>query len=383
MSGSRFWLLLCTFFLVGVLLALALKGGTDVSFVKFWEALVEQLASVNGLDQKPGEHKVLSSEAGGALRAVQSQLQRSRFDHTVNDRQVCARPSTRRREDTDPNLVYRWKDANGLTHMSDERPEGVIATVLDMRLSAQDFSYRLMPDGLQLPVDFAGKVAAGSKRMYDVWHFLLGGNKLKQARIDVLLVADDARFAAYRASTSSDTFPIAGFYSMRSNQAFVKADPAQPARNLRVTYHEVSHLITASHLGPTPPWLTEGLAEYFETMQVRDQTGAVYPNEAHIRLLRSQVLPSLHAYLSIDRREWYGEHRERNYAIAWSLIHFLLQGSPGMYALQSTVRQVETHFCRPFSVLQALEKAYPGGLSRLEADWRRWLTSQHFVTQQT
>jgi hypothetical protein len=91
----------------------------------------------------------------------------------------------------------------------------------------------------------------------------------------------------------------------------------------------------------------------------------------------------LHAYLSIDRREWYGEHRERNYAIAWSLIHFLLQGSPGMYALQSTVRQVEAHFCQPFSVLQALDEAYPGGLSRLEADWRRWLASQHFVAQQT
>ncbi len=383
MSGSRFWLLLCAFFLASVLLALALEGGTDVSFLKFWEALVEPLARVNGFDPKRGEHTVLSSERGGALPPFQSQAHPSRYDHTVNDRQVCARPPTRPREDTDPNLVYRWKDANGLTHMSDKRPEGVIATVLDMRLSAQDFSYRLMPEGLQLPVDFAGKVAAGSKRMYDVWHFLLGGNKLKQARIDVLLVADEARFAAYRASTSSDTFPIAGFYSMRSNQAFVKADPAQPARNLRVTYHEVSHLITASHLGPTPPWLTEGLAEYFETMQVRDQTGAVYPNEVHIRLLRSQVLPSLHAYLSIDRREWYGEHRERNYAIAWSLIHFLLQGSPGMHALQSTVRQVETHFCRPFSVLHALDKAYPGGLSRLDADWRRWLASRHFVAQQT
>ena len=383
MSGSRFWLLLCAFFLAGVLLALSLKGGTDVSFMKFWEALVEPLARFNGFDQKRGEHKVLSPERGGALPPVQSQAHPSRYDHTVDDRQVCARPPTRPREDTDPNLVYRWKDANGLTQMSDKRPEGVIATVLDMRLSAQDFSYRLMPEGLQLPVDFAGKVAAGSKRMYDVWHFLLGGNKLKQARIDVLLVADETRFAAYRASTSSDTFPIAGFYSMRSNQAFVKADPAQPARNLRVTYHEVSHLITASHLGPTPPWLTEGLAEYFETMQVRDQTGAVYPNEAHIRLLRSQVLPSLHAYLSIERREWYGEHRERNYAIAWSLIHFLLQGSPGMHALQSTVRQVETHFCRSFSVLHALDKAYPGGLSRLEVDWRRWLASRHFVAQQT
>ncbi|MEQ8804118.1 MAG: DUF1570 domain-containing protein, partial [Haliea sp.] len=295
------------------------------------------------------------------------------FDHTLEDQQACARPRAKSRRDTERQVFYRWDDDSGRTHMADQPPQGRIATVLDLGRSKQDFSYEIVAEGVTLPQNFEGQVAAGSKRIYDIWHFFLGEQRLRQSRIRLLMVGDPARFDAYYGPIPIGRGPVQGFYRMSNNQAVVKASSTDRARNLAVAFHEVSHLITASHLGPTPPWLTEGLAEYFETLEVRDQAGFVHINEAHMALLRSTSLPSLAEYFSIDREAFYGPDRSRNYAIAWSLTHFLLEDAPGMYALQRVIQQAEARFCQPFSAVAELDAAYPGGLPRLEQDWRQWL----------
>jgi hypothetical protein len=307
----------------------------------------------------------------------------SSYDHTSGDNQVCNRPHTTSRSDTDRSLIYKWVDQNGQTHMSDQQPDGIIASVMDLSLKKRDFTYEIIPDGVSVPIDFPGQLSAGSKRIYDTWHYFLGEQKLRQSKIDVLLIGGPDRFDAYHAKVSPTSKPVNGFYSMGKNQAVVKFDPANRAQTLGTTFHEVSHLITASHLGPTPPWLTEGLAEYFETMQVKDQAGIIYPDQAHIKLLQKTHLPNLRDYLSIDRPDWHGAQRDRNYAIAWSLISFLMEGAPGMSALQQVIQQAEHNFCQPFSAPDALDQAYPGGLQHLEKDWRKWLSNGQFQIQQT
>ena len=307
------------------------------------------------------------------------------FGHTVNDGQVCGRPPTKSRSDTNTPQIYKWVDENGQTHMSDKRPEGHIASAVDLGTTKQDFTYEIIPDGVALPLSFQGQLAASSKRMYDIWSFFLGEENLRQSTIQLLLMGDPNRFDAYYAQTSpsSGNRQVAGFYSIAKNQAVVKYDAKRPVQNMRTTFHEVSHLITASHLGPTPPWLTEGLAEYFEMMEVAGQGGVIHPNQAHIKRLRTTALPSLENFLAIAGSDWYGEHRERNYAIAWSLINFLMGGSPGRYALQDTINESHEHFCKPFSAAAALGKAYPGGIRQLEVDWRQWLATGKFDVQQT
>ena len=330
------------------------------------------------LDISPAPTALAGSHSSGAARQ-----QFSSMDHTANDHQACGRPATKSRSDTSSQLYYKWVDDKGQTHISDQPPADRIASVIDLGMSKQDFTYEIIPDGVDVPLDFQGQLAAGSKRMYDTWHFFLGEQKLRQSRIQVRLIGGPDRFDAFYANVSPGSKKVSGFYSMGKNEAVVKFDPAQPARNVGTTFHEISHLITAAHLGPTSPWLTEGLAEYFETMQVKGQGGVIYPNMGHIKLLQSTPLPRLRDYFAIDRPEWHGEYRDRNYAIAWSLIHFLMEGSPGMYALQETIKAAQVNFCKPFSAVVALGKAYPGGTPQLEADWRQWLSSNNFQVQQT
>lgn len=374
-KAYHYWLLFLSLFVAALLLSLWLRAGTVLGPLPALEALSarwgdwwRQLTPVPPDKLAvPGAAEQAPPPTSGPAHATVV------FDHTLEDQQACLRPRTKSRRDTDQQIFYRWTDDNGQTHMADKRPQGYIATVLDFGMSKQDFSYEILAEDFAIPPGFDGHIAAGSKRMYDVWHFLLGEQRLRQSRIRLRMVGSPARFDAYYGPIAAGRGPVQGFYRMSSNEAVVKADARDPARNLAVAFHEVSHLITASHLGPTPPWLTEGLAGYFETLQVRDQTGVVSANESHMRILRNTALPSLAQYLAIGRDQFYGSDRNLNYAIAWSLMHFLLEGAPGMYALQQLIQQAEAHFCQPFSAPAELDAAYPGGLRRLEKDWRQWL----------
>jgi hypothetical protein len=40
-------------------------------------------------------------------------------DHTAGDQQACNLPHTKSRNDTEAKLIYKWTDADGQTHMSD------------------------------------------------------------------------------------------------------------------------------------------------------------------------------------------------------------------------------------------------------------------------
>lgn len=372
MKTPRYWLLFLSLCVAALLFSLWLRAGTGAAPFALLEALTARIQdwrrdSSNVDPDLPGSLEEASSSAAHQTPAS------SVFDHTLEDQRACARPRTKSRRDTERQVFYRWVDDSGQTHMADQRPQGRIATVLDLGRAKQDFSYEIVAEGITLPQNFEGQVAAGSKRIYDIWHFFLGEQRLRQSRIRLLMVGDPARFDAYYGPIPIGRGPVQGFYRMNNNQAVVKANANDPARNLAVALHEVSHLITASHLGPTPPWLTEGLAGYFETLEVRDQAGFVHINEAHLALLRSTTLPPLAEYFSIARETFYGPDRSLHYAIAWSLTHFLLEGAPGMYALQRVIQQAEARFCQPFSAVAELDAAYPGGLRRLERDWLQWL----------
>jgi hypothetical protein len=380
-----FFVLLCV---LSIMAAWWLRSGTDARPF----AVVARLSTVLHNWLVDWEDRIFdvvdrstpSNSAAKSYSPTTTGLRVPWLDHTANDRQACGRPPTKSRTDTNSQLVYTWVDETGQTHMSDKPPQDQSASVADFGMSKQDFTYEIIPDGVELPLNFQGQLAASSKRMYDAWNFFLGEENLRQSKIQLLLMGDPNRFDAYyaEASPASGSRNVAGFYRIDKNQAVVKYDAKRPGQGLRTTFHEVSHLITASHLGPTPSWLTEGLAEYFEMMQVAGQGGTIHPNHAHIKLLRTTPLPRLQDYLAIDRPDWYGEYRDRNYAMAWSLINFLMAGSPGKYALQDTMQLAHQNFCKPFSAAAALANAYPGGIRQLEIDWRNWLASGNYQIQQ-
>jgi hypothetical protein len=384
----RSWMIFALLCALSIGAALWLRSGTDAGPLAALQSFTKGIQGKVALDTKPERDnnpppphvfpsQIPVSAAGRNTIAASS-------DHTANDHKICNRPPTKLRTDIGTSLAYKWVDDEGQTHLSDTPPSGHIASVIDMTTgSKRDFTYEIEAEGITLPISFQGQISAGSKRIYDTWHFFLGQEKLRQSHIKLSVIGGPERFNAFRENSWPGSKPVNGFYSNSKNQAFVKYDLARPEQATRTSLHEISHLITASHLGTTPPWLTEGLAEYFETMEVSGQGGTIHPNKAHLKLLKKRRLPKLHDFLDIDRSQWIGPLRDINYATAWSLMYFLMQGDPGMYAMQEVVQQAHVNFCKPFSASAALNAAYPGGLQRLESDWRNWLRNSGAAIQQT
>ena len=155
--------------------ALWLRGGTDARLLASLDGLATDFH--NWLAEQGENH----SEVKNLLNALQEPSapntigrtysstatgqQMSTMDHTSNDSQVCGRPLTKSRSETNSQLIYKWVDEAGQTHMSDQQPEGRIASVVDLSMKKLDFTYEIIPDGVELPLDFQGQLAAGSKRM--------------------------------------------------------------------------------------------------------------------------------------------------------------------------------------------------------------------------
>lgn len=374
------FLVLCV---LAFLLAHRAERGTSARPIAYLQSLYERLVGgiQSTIEHEPSQAQWQEPDDAPAP-PLSARLNKLIRGHTASDRQVCGRPPTKSRFDTGSQLAYRWTDDAGQTHMTDRPPADRIATVIDLAGSKRDFTYDIQGDGFHVSSLFQGQVAAVSKRMYDTWHYLLGEERLRQSHITLKIIGGPARYDAFREKTWPGSLPNAGFYRAGENTAYVRHDPGMPEQTLRSAFHEVSHLITASHLGPTPPWFTEGLAEYFETMEVRDQSGVVRPNPRHLKILRSNSIPELHDFLRMESEDWYGPQRKLHYAAAWSLIYFMLGDDDGRFALKNVVGEAHANFCKPFPMDRHLARHYPGGLAQLEARWQRWLSSEKVALQQ-
>ena len=273
MKALRSWLFFSFLCFASLFVAVWLRGGTDATLfavVESWlRAARESLPAPEDEAYKPAappEHVVTGNKPGTVSTprpVAPNHASAVASEHSSDDAQVCGRPRTKSRSATDQQVFYKWVDGNGQTHMADQRPQGYVASVMDMGMTKRDFTYEIIPDGVSVPLDFPGQLSAGSKRIYDTWHFFLGEEKLRQSKINLKLIGGPDRFNAYYAKESPGKKPVNGFYSMGKNMAVVKFDPAHLNQTLATSFHETSHLITAGHLGPTPPWLTEGLAGEF------------------------------------------------------------------------------------------------------------------------
>ena len=117
-----------------------------------------------------------------------------------------------------------------------------------------------------------------------------------------------------------------------------------------VVQHEGFHQFAAAVIrGDLPPWLNEGLAEYFgEALFTGDSfvSGVIPPR----RLLRIQnaiaekkFKPFREMFL-LSQDDWNDEMATANYDQAWAMVHFLAQGEDGKYqkAFVAFMRAIST-----------------------------------------
>lgn len=98
-----------------------------------------------------------------------------------------------------------------------------------------------------------------------------------------------------------------------------------------VIFHEFGHFLLDNNVSNVPPWLSEGLAEFYSTFDSNGDREVKIgtPIEQHIYVLRNEVPLPLKTLLEVDRKSpHYNESRKAGafYAGSWALFHYLMIG---------------------------------------------------------
>ena len=154
-------------------------------------------------------------------------------------------------------------------------------------------------------------------------------------RTRVVVFKDSASFRMFKPKRSDGTPDefIGGLYQAGEDVNYVAVTVEGDAKGAYGTiFHEYVHEILNTNLGASdaPPWLNEGLAEYFQTFRIIDDRSAAFGSvqTTHVELLKRGPLMPWDDFFRLDASALLqtGEHsRSMFYAQAWALIHFLIE----------------------------------------------------------
>ena len=173
-------------------------------------------------------------------------------------------------------------------------------------------------------------------RQLEGFHQLVGSlvfrsTQLPELPIEVLLIGDDATLKELAPVYQGRKIDVAGYYQRGQDRDFIVLSGRESARNLTgIAYHELTHYFLSRALVNRPAWLSEGLAEYFSTADIRNDRivlGAL--SGERLQLLKTERLLPLEQLFAVDSSStYYNESRKANvfYAESWAFIYYMMNG---------------------------------------------------------
>ena len=131
----------------------------------------------------------------------------------------------------------------------------------------------------------------------------------------------------------------AGVFTGEALFLIVKRDAAEAIseRTWRVMQHEGFHQFAATVIRYSlPPWLSEGLASYFEEAIFTGDgmvSGVIPPRRAQqvAQGLNSGRFVSISKMMTMSQESWNAKLEGENYDQAWAMVHFLANAEEGKY----------------------------------------------------
>ena len=150
--------------------------------------------------------------------------------------------------------------------------------------------------------------------------------------IVVFVFRDDASFEPYRREMLEDLDEVAGFMCEGRDTDYILLKARRAGDPYAVVYHEYVHQVVRQHFTAIPPWLDEGLAEYYSTFTTDGQSVTVGPPSlSNLGWLSEHPPLPLQELFNTTRRSKRYTSRELSpgfYATSWLLVHYLLSADP-------------------------------------------------------
>jgi tetratricopeptide (TPR) repeat protein len=164
-----------------------------------------------------------------------------------------------------------------------------------------------------------------------------------------------SRFKPRMADGSKQELAAAYFTQSSDMNHIVLPLKWQGVNPLRLIFHEYYHFVIQRNLPETPPWMKEGLAEFYSTYEVDPVSGQCNigrPIDNHVAWLQSEKLLPLEQVLTQEGAVKLLGSKDRRrvalfYAESWALVHYLMIS-------QNTKRQPQLK-----EYLEAIKKGLP------------------------
>ncbi len=246
-------------------------------------------------------------------------------------------------------------------------------------------SIELIPHDCQLDALIQNKIYRGVQFQYDFYTQYLGYTFTKDlvVRIRIFKNAD-----AYRNYIDAMYPHIPktwiGVYLSGVNEILVSMEDDEEAFFKNI-FHETCHLLLTDQVKNSPNWINEGLAEYFEFMQIQGNEVAVRLQPAKDSRTKNWVasnkVPNLLASISMTNKEWnfndnVSESDEPR-TLGWSVTYFLMSSKEGKRFIKDLLGYLGKYPNDTQASLRAINIYYPGGCQQMVQDWEQWAAQEH------
>ena len=293
--------------------------------------------------------------------------------HSANPGQPCL-AGTGRKHSEEGATIHRWTDESGVIHFSDQPPAPGAAQ-----------HRRIEVEGMP-PVRVAARGVDVNLPDFVVQRATMDAQAIERVMRSILGVAGDPGLALtiefigsaeiYARRIGDATMAYSdGTYASRDRTIRIRQkDDAE--LNFRILRHEMTHALVHEHIGNLPTSINEGLAGFFEHLEVAGMGARITTDVARRRPDASMSEDGQEELIDLLAREsvgFYGAGQELRYLRAMALVALMMDRIEGRAALAALLSAQQAAPCLPVDSAPVLEKAYPGGLVALAREWAQWL----------
>ncbi|MEE4251258.1 MAG: DUF4124 domain-containing protein [Alcanivoracaceae bacterium] len=279
--------------------------------------------------------------------------------------------------------VYQWRDEQGRLHFSDKPPVNDDSTSLyataepESRSGVVDFQR----------VDFKLSEAAdqqvreGLNAILSLYTSALGLDVRGDISVKLSQIESKKEFDLWLTERTGE--PVGGLVSgvyVTATKEVAVWNWASEERVVQTILHESSHVILAQLAPRAPSWIHEGMAQYVQMLQRRNNAIEIVPYPAAAARIRNWVeggeLVSLRSYLNLPEQRWREMAHNMDavpYSIAWGMVYFMMSSPIGQQTLRRILHDMEKSGQWPTA--DAIDARYPGGLVKMDYDFFRWAQS--------
>jgi hypothetical protein len=212
--------------------------------------------------------------------------------------------------------------------------------------------------------------------------------RAREPRVTVVLFDTNRQFTPYKPIYKGKPKDVLGFFAARPDEVAIalttETKDSRDADPIEVIFHEYVHLLLFTHDLQLPLWLDEGLAEFYSTFQVEDNSIVFgQPQTLLIRRLNYTALMPLQELFAVTPKSADYNNADRAgsfYAQSWLLTHFLICGTDRTNT-DRLIRFLLLQKTSPGKMDANFREAFGQKPAELEAELRSYIESGWYHTR--